>query len=330
MPHHARRVKALLTFLFVIFFGITATGCELTDADSAGSKAVVSEAEIEDGAANAPESSSDDEGSSAEDSDDSAGTGEKSKSEDSDKPKVDKPESKTDETGEGTGGAPSKIDGEDKPKPAAGSALATAKTLTVKGRAPKTGYSRDQFGPAWKDIDANGCDQRNDILNRDLTNITHKAGTNGCIVLTGTLIDPFSGKKIDFERGQKTSHKVQIDHVVALSDAWQKGAQQWDFDKRLQFANDPLNLLAVDGPLNAQKGDGDAATWLPPNKAFRCQYVAQLVGVKHAYSLWVTQAEQDAMVRVLSSCPQRAAADGQDGTEGDGEEGSGAETGAEG
>src|SRR5690625_1693048 len=186
--------------------------------------------------------------------------------------------------------------------PAVDSALAVAQTLTVKERAPKTGYSRDEFGPAWKDTDGNGCDQRNDILNRDLTNIMHKPGTGGCVVLAGTLKDPFSDKTINFERGQKTSHKVQIDHVVALSDAWQKGAQQWDASKRVRFANDPLNLLAVDGPLNAQKGDGDAATWLPPNKAFRCQYVARLVGVKHSYSLWVTQAEQDAMVRVLNLC----------------------------
>lgn len=184
------------------------------------------------------------------------------------------------------------------------SALAVARTLEVKGRAPKTGYSREQFGPAWKDVDKNGCDQRNDILNRDLVDITHKPGTGGCIVLSGTLHDPFSAKTIHFERGQKTSQKVQIDHVVALSDAWQKGAQQWDQDKREAFANDPLNLLAVDGPLNGQKGDADAATWLPPNKPFRCEYVAQLVGVKHAYSLWVTRAEQNAMVRELSRCQE--------------------------
>ena len=96
---------------------------------------------------------------------------------------------------------------------------------------------------------------------------------------------------------------MQIDHVVALSDSWQKGAQQWDTAKREAFANDPLNLLAADGPLNQQKGDGDTATWLPPNKAFRCAYVARQVGVKYTYGLWVTQAEQDAMVGVLSTCP---------------------------
>lgn len=183
-----------------------------------------------------------------------------------------------------------------------GSALDIAQELTVKGRAPRTGYSREAFGTPWKDVDENGCDTRNDILNRDLTDLTHESDT--CVVLTGTLVDPFSGEVIDFQRGQGTSQEVQIDHMVPLSDAWQKGAQQWDDHKRLEFANDPMNLLAVDGPLNGQKGDGDVATWLPPNKSFRCQYVAQIVGVKDVYDVWVTQAEQDAMVKVLSDCPK--------------------------
>jgi hypothetical protein len=185
----------------------------------------------------------------------------------------------------------------------AGSALAIAAQLPVKGRAPRTGYDRDLYGYAWKDVDRNGCDTRNDILRRDLTDPVLKEGTDGCVVATGTLTDPFSGATIAFVRGQGTSSAVQIDHVVSLSDSWQKGAQQWDTATREAFANDPRNLLAVDGPLNQQKGDGDTATWLPPNTAFRCAYVARQVGVKDAYGLWVTQAEQDAMVRVLSACP---------------------------
>jgi hypothetical protein len=182
-------------------------------------------------------------------------------------------------------------------------ALATAVLLPVKGRAPKTGYDRDLYGHAWKDVDRNGCDTRNDILRRDLADQVLKAGTNGCVVASGTLHDSYSGADIRFVRGQDTSSAVQIDHVVALSDSWQKGAQQWDTVKREAFANDPLNLLAADGPLNQQKGDGDTATWLPPNKPFRCAYVARQVGVKYTYGLWVTQAEQDAMVGVLSTCP---------------------------
>ncbi|PYG02232.1 Excalibur calcium-binding domain-containing protein [Georgenia satyanarayanai] len=183
-------------------------------------------------------------------------------------------------------------------------ALAAARELEVKGRAPRTGYARDLFGSGWVDTDRNGCDTRNDILARDLTDLTYRPGTHDCVVTSGTLADPFSGETIAFVRGNDTSTAVQVDHVVALSDAWQKGAQQWDTDTRVRFANDPLNLLAVDGPLNAQKGDGDTATWLPPDRSFRCAYVARQVGVKHAYGLWVTQAEQDAMVRVLGDCPQ--------------------------
>ncbi|MGA4778580.1 HNH endonuclease family protein [Cellulosimicrobium sp. AB352] len=174
--------------------------------------------------------------------------------------------------------------------------------LEVKGRAPKAGYDRDLFGPAWADTDRNGCDTRNDVLRRDLTAVTFKQGTNGCVVLSGTLQDPYTGQSINFERGQDTSSAVQIDHVVALADAWQKGAQKWSAETREQFANDPLNLRAVDGPTNQQKGAGDAATWLPPAKGYRCEYVAAQVAVKSAYGLWVTAAEADAIERVLEGC----------------------------
>ncbi|MFE5337388.1 DUF1524 domain-containing protein [Isoptericola sp. NPDC056573] len=185
----------------------------------------------------------------------------------------------------------------------AGTALAALEGLPVKGRAPKTGYSRDQFGPAWADVDHNGCDTRNDVLARDLTRTVTDPDTHDCIVLSGVLADPYTATRIDFLRGQATSTAVQIDHVVALSDAWQKGAQQLDGVARRQLANDPLNLLAVDGPTNSGKGDGDAATWLPPSKTFRCQYVARQVAVKQAYALWVTQAEHDAIAGILSRCP---------------------------
>lgn len=187
-----------------------------------------------------------------------------------------------------------------------GSAVTTLATLVIKGRAPKTGYDRSLFGQAWADVDRNGCDTRYDILRRDLTRFTLKAGTHGCLVLKGTLHDPYTGSTITFVRGQSTSNAVQIDHVVALSDAWQKGAQQWSQTRRTAFANDPLNLLAVDGPTNLHKGDGDAATWLPPHKAFRCAYVARQIAVKHRYGLSVTTAERDAMVRVLTACPTQA------------------------
>ncbi|WP_006292826.1 GmrSD restriction endonuclease domain-containing protein [Scardovia inopinata] len=177
--------------------------------------------------------------------------------------------------------------------------------LAVKGRAPKTGYSRAKFSKGWEDVDYNGCDTRNDILDRDLIDKTYKDGTHDCVVLTGILHDPYTGQTIHFRRGQKTSRQVQIDHVVALSDAWQTGAQQIDADLRKQLANDPFNLLAVQGAANEQKSDGDAATWLPANKSYRCSYVARQIGVKHKYNLWVTAAEKNAMSAVLSSCPSQ-------------------------
>ena len=180
-------------------------------------------------------------------------------------------------------------------------ALTTLEKLPVKGRAPKTGYSRNQFGPQWSDVDRNGCDTRNDILKRDLTAIVVREKTRNCVIESGILEDPYSGEKIEFQRGEKTSALVQIDHVVALSNAWQTGIFQATTKVRTAFANDPLNLMAVKGSLNSQKGDGDAATWLPPNKAFRCTYVARQINVKFKYGLWVTKAEKEAMARILQS-----------------------------
>jgi hypothetical protein len=185
--------------------------------------------------------------------------------------------------------------------PAGQSAVDVLATLAVKGRAPKTGYDRDQFGPAWSDVDRNGCDTRNDVLARDLTGETFKPGTHDCVVVRGTLADPYTGTTIEFVKGDGSS--VDIDHVVALSDAWQTGAFRWDTARRTALANDPLNLLAVDYSANRQKGDGDAATWLPDARGYRCAYVARQVAVKSAYGLWVTPAEHDAIARVLDGCP---------------------------
>jgi hypothetical protein len=178
-----------------------------------------------------------------------------------------------------------------------GLAMTALDSLVVKGRAPKTGYARTQFGDGWRT--SGDCDTRDDILARDLQHTVIK----DCKVTIGTLNDPYTGKTIQFTRGPQTSSAIQIDHVVAISDAWQKGAQQLSAATRADLANDPLELLAVDGPTNQAKSDGDAATWLPPNKAYRCRYVARQVAVKQKYSLWVTAAEKTAIENVLSTCP---------------------------
>jgi hypothetical protein len=180
-----------------------------------------------------------------------------------------------------------------------GTALALLDTLVVKGKAPKTGYVRSSFSH-WRDPDRNGCDARNDILKRDLINIVYKENTEDCKVISGLLNDPYSGAGIEFMLGKS---EVDIDHVVALAHAWQVGAFQWTDVKRLEFANDPTNLLAVSARLNRQKGDADAATWLPPAKSYRCAYVSRQVVVKVKYGLWITSAEKSAIQRVLASCP---------------------------
>jgi hypothetical protein len=177
-------------------------------------------------------------------------------------------------------------------------ALTVLNSLSVKGRAAKTGYTRAQF-PTWSDLNRNGCDTRNEILNRDLTKVLFKAGTKDCKVTSGSLLDPYSGKVIAFSSTKST---IDIDHVVALSNAWQTGAAYFDKTKRQLIANDPLNLLAVDYSLNRQKGDGDAATWLPPLKSYRCNYVARQIAVKAKYALWVTSPEKDAIVKILEKC----------------------------
>lgn len=182
------------------------------------------------------------------------------------------------------------------------SAKATLEEIEVKGKAPKTGYSRSFFGRAWDDsarveYGGNGCDQRSDVLGYSLT---EKVMRDECIVESGTLHGPYTGKIVGYTRDRTPD--VDIDHRVALAHAYQTGAQQWPTEKRLAFANDPRNLVAVDASANRQKGDADAATWLPPNKAYRCTYVAAQIDVKATYGLWVTQPEKDAMLHVLGQC----------------------------
>jgi hypothetical protein len=171
-----------------------------------------------------------------------------------------------------------------------------------------TRYSRDEFGPAWLDADRNGCDTRDDVLARDLTRRVYRPGTGGCVLVAGDLADPYTRAEIHFVKGD--GDLVDIDHVVALGDAWATGASTWDIRRRAAVANDRMNLLAVDASANRQKGDGDAATWLPANRRYRCAYVARQVSVKAKYELWVTVPEKAAMSRVLASCPGQRTVNG--------------------
>jgi len=179
------------------------------------------------------------------------------------------------------------------------------KALPVRGWDRTADFRRSQFGEAWSDdvnveFGHNGCNTRDDILRRDLKDLVVRPFT--CYAQSGTLVDPYTGTAIAFVRGPQTSNSIEIDHVVALADAWYKGARSWDPQHRLDFANDPRNLLAVSPKANFDKAFRDAASWLPPNAAFRCDFAARQVEVKTAYSLWVSAKEKKAMTDVLSRC----------------------------
>lgn len=164
---------------------------------------------------------------------------------------------------------------------------------------PPEKYNRvEQFGPAWKDVDHNGCDTRNDILDRDLT-FTDKR--NACVVTAGRLTDPYSGEQIDFRK--EDASKVQIDHVVALENAWQSGAYNLTQTGREALANDPDNLLAVNGHDNMAKGSKSADQWMPPNTAYACTYASKQVQIKTRYALTVTTPEKQALADALATCP---------------------------
>lgn len=176
--------------------------------------------------------------------------------------------------------------------------------LEVKGRAPKTGYERTEFYNTWPMID--GCSLRQRIIRREMGE-SAKLDADGCTVIGGEFGEPYTGQHLIFYEKADFAKGIQIDHVVALSDAWQKGAQNLTQERRYELATDPLNLLAVDSNANQQKSDGDVATWLPKNKSFRCQYVARQISVKYNYNLWVTEAEKGAMERILGTCPMQEA-----------------------
>ncbi len=180
-----------------------------------------------------------------------------------------------------------------------GSALAQLRSLRSRAAGGVPRYERARFGAPWSDVDGNGCDTRNDVLARDLVAVRGERGT--CVLLAGTLLDPYSGETVGFVRGA-SSGAVQVDHVVALSDAWRSGAAAWPRSRRLAFANDPLNLLAVEGSLNEEKSGSDASAWVPPDPAYRCPYVARQIAVKSRYELSITEPERRAMIAVLLRC----------------------------
>lgn len=186
----------------------------------------------------------------------------------------------------------------------AGPAGLVVQQLAATSGRPEVAYERELFGQRWADVDRNGCDTRNDVLRRDLTGVKVKPGTGGCKVLAGEMLDPYSGTVLEFNA--QDPQVVQIDHTVSLADAWDSGAWAWDDQRRKQFANDPDNLLAVDGPTNQSKADANAAEWLPTKPGGRCELVRRQVAVKTEWKLSVTDRERAAMRGVLEVCPEGA------------------------
>ncbi len=176
-------------------------------------------------------------------------------------------------------------------------AITTLQTLQVKGRVSGAGYHRESFQWNQYDADGNGCATRDDVLRRDVTDAVPDK-RNSCRITKGTLQNRLSGRAERLPR-----YRIEIDHVVALYDAWVSGGQQLTGEELRSLANDPLNLIATSHELNQQKGSGDAATWLPPNKSYRCAYVARQIAVKSKYRLWVKPAEKRSMQRILAVCP---------------------------
>lgn len=155
---------------------------------------------------------------------------------------------------------------------------------------PDSGYSRAKFGPTWFDADRNGCDTRNDVLARDLTNT--KVAEDGCTVLSGVLTDELTGKVVQFTRGRATSSAVQVDHRLALSAAWKMGAASWSTEQRIVFANDTSNLESMDGPSNTAKSDKAPSEWMPPVKSEWCGYATDWAATATKYELTVAAADQ--------------------------------------
>lgn len=182
-----------------------------------------------------------------------------------------------------------------------------AKVRVVASRPNVPGYDRScrkghgcVFGPAWKDVDRNGCDTRDDVLKAQLTAVKLRDGSD-CVVVAGELQDPYTGRTIEFVKAQAS--KVQIDHVYPLGRAWDMGASKWSAGRRQEFANDQaINLLAVDGKTNESKGDQGPGEWLPLNKPFRCAYVLQFLQVARKYDLPVTKADADAAGEIAPTC----------------------------
>lgn len=162
------------------------------------------------------------------------------------------------------------------------------------------GYDRALF-IHWSDADRDGCSTRSEVLIAE-SRTTARRGT-GCSV-AGSWRSAYDGVTTT------TASRFDIDHVVALKEAWDSGAWGWTSARRKAYANDLgdwRSLRAVSAASNRSKGDKDPAQWLPPLKSFRCTYARDWVVVKVRWNLSVDALERAALKRILAGCPERTA-----------------------
>jgi hypothetical protein len=114
---------------------------------------------------------------------------------------------------------------------------------------------------------------------------------------------PYTGEAVVFAKAD--AGRVDIDHVVALAEAWRTGAALWTPADRVRYANDPRNLAAASAAVNSAKGDKDAADWSPDGADRRCAYARRVVAVKTTYDLTVDVDERTALAGMLGDCPRK-------------------------
>jgi len=160
----------------------------------------------------------------------------------------------------------------------------------------KTGYKREYF-KHWVDEDSDGCNTREEVLIRDSTT-KPQVDRYGCKVIAGNWYSPYDARKLT------EPSDIDIDHMVALKEAWDSGANVWSASTRQRFANDltdSRSLIAVTDSVNRSKGDRDPSNWLPPNRGYWCEYLSRWVAVKARWGLSMDQSEAGRVRKLLQN-----------------------------
>ena len=162
----------------------------------------------------------------------------------------------------------------------------------VPQRRTVVGYERAEFGAGWGSSTTRpGCSVRDDMLRTQLTVL---AESDRCRPIAQGIC-PYSGRLISSNPAMAAGEPIELDHIFPLSAAWDMGAYAWPMAKRLAFANDPANLVAVTKAENQAKSDSLPSEWLPSDSSQRCWYVNQLADIAVTYGLAVSAADAAVM-----------------------------------